>query len=116
MTIEHAKEILKALADGTNPVTGEILAKEDSCNQPDVIRALYTAVEHLNLSEQKSKNRNPNLPENAGKPWTEQEEELLCDMFRNGNSIREIADYFKRTRGSISSRLEKFGLITRYQE
>lgn len=33
MDINQAKEMLYALADGVNPVTGEILPPEDSCNQ-----------------------------------------------------------------------------------
>ncbi len=40
MNIENAKKIIKDLADGIDPVTGKNLPTYDSCNQPDVIRAL----------------------------------------------------------------------------
>ena len=112
MNIENAKEILRTLADGINPVTGEVLSSEDSCNQPDVIRALYTILEQLNLKS--TKNKSDNLPENAGKPWNTEDDELLRDLFNSGQSIKELAPVFKRTEGSICSRLERLGLIERH--
>ena len=39
MDVVRAKEILETLADGVNPMTGEILPEWDSCNQADVVRA-----------------------------------------------------------------------------
>ena len=44
MDITYAKELLEMLADGVNPITGEVLPESDSCNQPDIIRALHLAV------------------------------------------------------------------------
>lgn len=32
MDIERAKELLAALSDGVNPLTGELLSEDDSCN------------------------------------------------------------------------------------
>lgn len=39
MDILRAKEIVEILADGVNPMTGEILSEGDSCNQAEVVRA-----------------------------------------------------------------------------
>lgn len=39
MDILRAKEIIEGLADGVNPLTGEVLSPEDSCNQAEVVRA-----------------------------------------------------------------------------
>lgn len=40
MDVSRAKQILEVLAEGVNPLTGEILPLDDSCNQGDVVRAL----------------------------------------------------------------------------
>ena len=47
MDIQRAKELLKMLADGVNPLTGEVLDYNDSCNQGEIVRALNTAVTEL---------------------------------------------------------------------
>lgn len=107
MDVIRAKELLEALADGVNPLTGELLSKYDSCNQPDIIRALHVAVRQLEKSEKRVKN----LPENAGKPWTEEDERTLARMFDQHCSKREICAYFKRTQGSIAARLVRLGKI-----
>lgn len=39
MDILRAKEIIGGLADGVNPLIGEILPPEDPCNQADIVRA-----------------------------------------------------------------------------
>ena len=40
MDIERAKELLKSLAEGIDPLTGEVLPKDHVCNQSEMIRAL----------------------------------------------------------------------------
>ena len=44
MDIERAKELLTVLSDGVNPLTGELLSEDDSCNQVEIIRALNTVL------------------------------------------------------------------------
>ena len=48
MDIIHAKKIIRTLADGIDPTTGEVLPKESVYNSPEVIRALYTLLEIVN--------------------------------------------------------------------
>ena len=48
MELENAKEIVRLLADGIDPTTGEILPKESPYNDPVVIRALFSVIESLN--------------------------------------------------------------------
>jgi len=107
MNIYRAKEILSVLADGVNPMTGEILPPEDSCNQADVIRALHTIIEAIPSPNPKSQ------PQNAGKPWIETEENKLLDEFDLGMSISAIAKEHGRTRGAIESRLIALGKLDR---
>ncbi len=99
MDIIRAKEILSVLADGVNPMTGEILPPEDSCNQADVIRALHTIIDAIPSSKLKPQ------PQNAGKPWTELEENKLLDEFDSGMSVSAIAKEHGRSKGAIESRL-----------
>ena len=106
MDIIRAKELLSVLADGINPLTGEVLPENDSCNQAEIVRALHTTVAEL---ERIAKRKAKPQPENAGKPWTKEEEEEIRLAYRNGIKISEIADRHKRTRGSIVTRLVRMG-------
>lgn len=45
MDIDEAREILKALANGVNPATGEILPNSSPYNNPKIIRAIFTILE-----------------------------------------------------------------------
>ena len=110
MDITYAKELLEMLADGVDPKTGEVLSGNDSCNQPDVIRALHLAVTILEKAE-KAEKRERNLPENAGKPWTQEADDKLIEMFNQGFPNRDICNEFKRTEGAIASRLVRLGKI-----
>ena len=100
--VSRAKEILKILSDGIDPITGEILPPDNVCNQGEIVRAFYTVLNELDKPTEK---RNRNTPENTGKPWKDADEKLLCQMFDSGSSIKELSETFKRTKGSITARL-----------
>lgn len=42
-------------------------------------------------------------------PWTQEEENALLFLWRQGKSIQELADILQRNTGSIRSRLKKIG-------
>lgn len=105
MDIERAKEILGYLADGIDPFTGTLLDEDSICNQADVVRAFHTIQIELD------KRKKNNLPENSGKPWTDELDKELAEMFDEGMSEKELSEHFKRTRGSINSRLKRLGKI-----
>ena len=105
MDILRAKEIIEGLADGVNPLTGEVLPPEDSCNQADVVRAFHTILSALPEKKQKPQ------PENAGKPWTSEDDSILSQMYEEGKTRKEICEYFKRSTGGIASRLVRLGKI-----
>ena len=50
MDMQRAKELLTILADGTDPLTGEVLPDDHVCNKGEIVRALNCAVEELSLS------------------------------------------------------------------
>ena len=108
MDINRAKEILKLLAEGIDPVTGEVLPVDNVCNQGEVVRAFFTVLNYLGQNNKSVKKKNY---ENQGKRWDEKEDILLSEMFDSGTSIQELSNYFKRSRGSISARLFHLGLI-----
>ena len=103
MDIIRAKEIVRTLADGIDPTTGEVLPAESVYNSPEVIRALFAVLEASTPNTQ-LQNRN------AGKPWTEIEEEKLIDEYASKIKISDIAKEHGRTYRAIESRLERLGL------
>ena len=94
---------------GFNPLTGELLPEDDSCNQVEIVRALNTVLRYLDNQTQKSTKPSP---DNAGKPWTAEDEEALSRMFDQGYSPKEICGHFKRSPGAIAARLVKLGKIS----
>ena len=103
MDIIRAREIIRILADGVDPATGEVLAKENVFNSPDVIRALYTVWEATAPQSGGSLR-------NAGKVWTETEDDKLRDEFFQNAKITDIAKEHGRSYGAIESRLDYLGL------
>ena len=103
MDINRAREIVAILAEGIDPTTGEVLSDDNVCNKPEVLRALYTVLKHTEYYRRQA--------ENAGKPWTEDDDALLAELYKSGSSVKELKERFKRTSGSIRSRLERLGLI-----
>ena len=118
MELNKAKEIVKTLADGVDPTTGEALPHESPYNDPGVIRALFTVLGSIKAAnkpkktnEQKQRdNIDSGRPKNAGFPWTEELKTEVASKFRSGASIDELSEHFERTKGSIVSELMKQGL------
>ncbi len=110
MDAEKALEILKPLAEGIDPFTGEILPPESLYQNPEVIRALFAATTALQKQMERNR-RQTNLPKNAGKPWSEEEDKELAELFDSGKSIEELSVLHQRTRGAIQSRLLKMGRL-----
>ena len=103
MDIIRATEIVRTLANGIDPTTGEVLPAESVYNSPDVIRALFTLLEAARVKEQ-------HPTRNAGKPWTEIEDDKLRDEYAAKMRIADIAKEHGRTYKAIESRLERLGL------
>lgn len=94
-------EILQALAAGTDPITGEVFPADSPYNQPEIIRALFFAINQLEALAEKG---------NQGLPWSEEEDALLAERFGNGAKITELAKLHSRTYGAIKARLLKLEL------
>lgn len=110
MQLDAALPIVRALADGVNPVTGEAYPEHSPYAEPRALRALFSAVDLMQKEVEREKRRE-RLPANFGKPWTEGEDRLLVAEFEGGVNLGEIARKHQRTQGSIRLRLEKLGKI-----
>ena len=102
MDICKAREIIRTLADGVDPTTGKVLPADSVYNSPEVIRALFTVLE--TTAPQLDPYRN------AGKPWTNIEDDKLNDEFASKMKIADIAKEHGRTYRAIESRLDHLGL------
>ena len=110
MQLDAALPIVRALADGVNPVTGEAYPENSPYAEPRALRALYSAVDLMSREVEREKRRE-RLPANFGKPWTEGEDHSLEAEFDAGVPMGEIARRHARTASSIRLRLEKLGKI-----
>lgn len=109
-----ARQILQALVQGFDPVSGAELPAETVMQQAEVIRALLAAITALE-SEAERTRRRAQLPRNVGRPWSGAEEARLAGAFRAGEALPAIAAKHHRTVAAIEARLERLGLITAEQ-
>lgn len=108
MDISRAREIVSLLAEGVDPTTGEVLPNNSVCNKGEVVRALYTVLSYLGEDKPKK-----NMPTNAGKPWSKEDEDLLIELYQSGSSKKEICNTLQRTVAGIAARLVHLGIIER---
>lgn len=106
MDIIRAKEIISALAEGIDPTTGEVLPDDSVCNKGEIVRAFYAVLNHLN-----EKKPTKNMPANAGKSWTKEDEDLLVTLYRSGTTKRDICKTLQRTESGVAARLVHLGII-----
>jgi hypothetical protein len=100
----RAQALLATLANGVNPLTGEVFPADSPYQAPDVVRALYTAGRAL---EGRARPRRAGTPAKAGTPWTEEEDRRLIAEFDAGVTLAELAQSHGRTPAGIQARLEK---------
>ena len=109
MTPTEAKQIIEVLAGGVDPATGEVLPDNSPLSSPHVIRALFLAAKALELMAIKPVRPAAAAPGNAGKPWTEDEDQRLLAAFDAGTPVAELVRAHERTTGAINSRLIRLG-------
>jgi len=98
MSIPSAIAVLRALALGRDPHTGEPLPPDNPCHRPETIRALFAGVEALQSDTKRSR---------SGAPWHPEDNQALIALFDQGKSISELAKQFHRTPNAIRKRLRK---------
>jgi hypothetical protein len=110
-------EVITTLANGIDPLTGEIFPKDHTLQHPDVVRALFGAALALQggngaHGSQASPARSAvALPQKAGLPWSAEEDHELIAGFESGSSERQLSEKHQRTRNAIRARLIRLGLV-----
>lgn len=123
MDQKTAFSIIDALANGTDPITGECFLENSPYNHPDVIRALFFVLRNQSTKkspkksqeEKQQENLAKGLPMNYGLPWTEECVELVIQQFKSDLPIETIADNVARKPNSIIGLLKKKEIITEEQ-
>jgi len=106
----QALAVVRSLANGVDPESGEVFPPESAYQRPQVVRALYeasTALERIERFER----RRAQMPAKTGEPWSEDEDRKLLAAFDAGRALQELAATHERTIGAIRARLLKYGRI-----
>jgi hypothetical protein len=77
---------------------------------PDVVRALFLAVDALDSLQRQARARS-HLPRNAGKAWSREEDDRLLAAFDGGTTVEALTATHERTRAGIEARLVKHGRL-----
>jgi len=111
MELQIARQMIDTLAQGIHPVTGEAMPEDSPYNAPPVIRALHAvsrALEAAAPAAEPARSRR-NLPPNAGKAWSAQEDAALETAFDAGIALKQVAQELGRTQFAVEQRLVKLG-------
>jgi hypothetical protein len=106
-----ARQILQALVQGFDPVSGAQLPAGEVVQRTEVLGALLEAISALEADAERTRRR-AQPPQNVGKPWSKAEEAQLEAAFGSGEALPAIAHRHSRTITAIEARLELMGLIT----
>jgi hypothetical protein len=107
MEIQDAINVIRALADGMNPETREVLKEDSICRRPQTVMALNRALAALVTQQERELKK----PASAGQYWSRSEDKQVCEELRKGMDFEEVAKTHNRTVPSIIVRLVKLGKI-----
>ena len=110
MHASQALSVVRSLANGVDPESGEVFAAESPYQRPQVVRALYEAAAALERQERYDRRRQQMLLK-TGEPWTEDEDRKLLAAFDAGRALQELAAAHERTMGAVRARLLKYGRL-----
>ena len=110
MNQTEALSVVRSLANGVDPESGEVFAADSVYQRAQTVRALYTAAEALEKSE-RFERRKQQLPAKTGEPWSEEEDRKLLASFDAGHALGDLAVAHQRTQTGIRARLVKYGRL-----
>jgi hypothetical protein len=110
MDSAQALAVVRSLANGVDPESGEIFPAESAYQRPQIVRALYEAANALERIDRFDRRRSQ-MPPKTGEPWTEDEDRKLLAAFDAGRALQELAASHERTMGAVRARLLKYGRI-----
>lgn len=111
-------EILNCVANSVNPYTGEVITGIEELLKSKLEEISYSlkltdsenSYLHLKKLNRTKQQYDEDFPM-AWEKWTEQEDLMLIEEFKQGLSITEIAEKHNRKKGGIMARLKKHKLI-----
>lgn len=117
---EKTISIIEGLANGIDPITGEVLPNDSPYNHPEVIRALFHVISLIpkakkpkrTIEQKQEDNLEKGLPKNYGLPWNESDVQLVISNYNTNISIEVIANQMARKPSSIIGLLKKHGVIS----
>ena len=120
MEIREAQSIVKNLAEGVDPNTGEVFAPDSPYNEPRIIRALFTVHDfvrqarkpRMSAEEKRQENLDLGRPRNYGMPWTDDARSQVAKGFEGGETIEGLAPTHERTQGAIRAELIRQELLS----
>ncbi|MEJ6473016.1 hypothetical protein [Pseudoalteromonas piscicida] len=114
-----AFSIVEALANGVDPITGEVMDASSPYNHPDIIRALFLILntqpkKHIKktLEQRQTENIAKRLPKNHGLPWSQEAIDQVIALFNSQTAVADIAERFARKPNSIIGLLRKQQVIS----
>ena len=110
MNQTEALGIVRSLANGVDPASGEVFPQDSAYQRADTVRALFAAAQALELAE-RAERRRVDLPAKTGQPWSEEEDRGLLASFDAGRGLAELASAHQRTQTGIRARLVKYGRL-----
>ena len=86
---------LEALANGIDPVSGEVFPTDSPYQDVEVVRALFHAIDLIKDSKSSS---NKKVAPRQGQPWDQNEDDELVKAFKFGTSINDLAELHQRSK------------------
>jgi len=106
MDSTQALVVVRSLANGVDPESGEIFPPESAYQRPQIVRALYEAATALERVE-RFERRKAQMPAKTGEAWSEDEDRKLLAAFDAGRALQDLAAAHERTMGAVRARLLK---------
>jgi hypothetical protein len=110
MQSAEALSIVRSLANGVDPESGEVYPADSVYQRAPIVRALYEAAAALEKQERNDR-RKAELPAKTGEPWSEDEDRKLLSGFDAGRGLPELAAAHQRTQTGVRARLVKYGRL-----
>lgn len=111
-------DVIETLANGIDPVTGEVFQYDSPYNHPTVIRALFSVLVMIRtpprkrtIEQRQAVNSRQGLPRNYGMPWTRELLDELLEQFNAAVKPAELAAKYERSESSIVAQLIKLGAM-----
>jgi len=110
MNAAEALSVVRSLANGVDPETGEVFPADSVYQRAQNVRALYEAASALEKTERMERKK-AQLPAKTGEPWTEDDDRKLLSGFDAGRGLPELAAAHQRTQTGVRARLVKYGRL-----